>query len=77
MRRMTRVMAVYDTPRGEELSERLSSVLEIVYLIFNEGYTAARGENWLRPSSAIRRFASATCSPPSRRASQKRMGCSP
>jgi RNA polymerase sigma factor (sigma-70 family) len=39
----------YETPRGEELSERLSSVLEVVYLIFNEGYTAARGEEWLRP----------------------------
>ncbi len=40
---------VYETPRGEELSQRLSSVLEVVYLIFNEGYTAARGEHWLRP----------------------------
>jgi RNA polymerase sigma factor (sigma-70 family) len=39
----------YETPRGEELSKRLSSVLEVVYLIFNEGYTAARGEHWLRP----------------------------
>jgi predicted RNA polymerase sigma factor len=39
----------YETPRGEQLSERLSSVLEVVYLIFNEGYTAARGEEWLRP----------------------------
>ena len=39
----------YETPRGEELSERLSSVLEIVYLIFNEGYTASRGQDWLRP----------------------------
>jgi RNA polymerase sigma factor (sigma-70 family) len=39
----------YETPRGEELSARLSSVLEVVYLIFNEGYTAARGEHWLRP----------------------------
>ena len=39
----------YETPRGEELSERLASVLEVVYLIFNEGYTAARGEHWLRP----------------------------
>jgi RNA polymerase sigma factor (sigma-70 family) len=39
----------YETPRGEELSQRLSSVLEVVYLIFNEGYTAARGANWLRP----------------------------
>ena len=39
----------YETPHGEELSERLSSVLEVVYLIFNEGYAAARGEDWLRP----------------------------
>jgi RNA polymerase sigma factor (sigma-70 family) len=39
----------YETPRGEELSGRLSTVLEVVYLIFNEGYTAARGEDWLRP----------------------------
>ena len=39
----------YETPRGEQLSERLASVLEVVYLIFNEGYTAAGGEDWLRP----------------------------
>jgi RNA polymerase sigma factor (sigma-70 family) len=39
----------YETPRGGQLSGRLASVLEVVYLIFNEGYTAARGEHWLRP----------------------------
>jgi RNA polymerase sigma factor (sigma-70 family) len=39
----------YETPRGAQLSGRLASVLEVVYLIFNEGYTAARGEHWLRP----------------------------
>jgi RNA polymerase sigma factor (sigma-70 family) len=39
----------YETPRGNELKQRLGSVLEVVYLIFNEGYTAARGEHWLRP----------------------------
>ena len=39
----------YETPRGDQLSERLVSVLEVVYLIFNEGYTAARGDEWLRP----------------------------
>src|ERR1700688_4968840 len=47
----------YETPRGEELSERLASVLEVVYLIFNEGYAAARGQDWLRPqlcSEALR-----------------------
>ena len=47
----------YETPRGAELSARLASVLEVVYLIFNEGYTAARGDEWLRPqlcSDALR-----------------------
>jgi len=47
----------YETPSGEELSKRLSSVLEVVYLIFNEGYTATRGHDWLRPqlcSEALR-----------------------
>lgn len=39
----------YETPCGEALSERLGSVLEVIYLIFNEGYLAARGEEWLRP----------------------------
>ena len=39
----------YETPRGEELSERLASVLEVVYLIFNEGYAASRGDDWMRP----------------------------
>jgi predicted RNA polymerase sigma factor len=39
----------YETPSRGELPERLASVLEIVYLIFNEGYTAARGDDWLRP----------------------------
>src|SRR5215467_15071233 len=39
----------YETPSGAELSQRLVSVLEVVYLVFNEGYTAARGDEWLRP----------------------------
>ncbi|HWX89877.1 MAG TPA: RNA polymerase sigma factor [Rhizomicrobium sp.] len=39
----------YETPRGAALAERLASVLEVVYLIFNEGYTAARGDDWMRP----------------------------
>lgn len=47
----------YETPHGDELSQRLSTVLEVVYLIFNEGYAAARGDDWLRPqlcSEALR-----------------------
>lgn len=40
----------YEVPQGEELGRRLASVLEVVYLIFNEGYAATAGENWVRPS---------------------------
>lgn len=39
----------YEVPHGEELSERLATVLEVVYLIFNEGYAATAGEHWMRP----------------------------
>jgi RNA polymerase sigma factor (sigma-70 family) len=39
----------YETPRGEELSARLGSVLEVIYLIFNEGHAATRGDDWMRP----------------------------
>src|ERR1041385_214224 len=38
----------FETPRGNELRRRLNSVLSVVYLIFNEGYTATSGEEWMR-----------------------------
>jgi RNA polymerase sigma factor (sigma-70 family) len=40
----------YEVPTGPELAERLASVLEVIYLIFNEGYTASSGEDWVRPA---------------------------
>jgi RNA polymerase sigma factor (sigma-70 family) len=40
----------FEVPRGPDLSARLSSVLEVVYLIFNEGYSATAGDDWMRPT---------------------------
>jgi RNA polymerase sigma factor (sigma-70 family) len=40
----------YEVPRGDDLAPRLSSVLEVVYLIFNEGYSATAGDDWMRPA---------------------------
>jgi predicted RNA polymerase sigma factor len=40
----------FEVPRGAERAARLSSVLEVLYLIFNEGYSATAGEHWMRPA---------------------------
>jgi RNA polymerase sigma factor (sigma-70 family) len=40
----------FEVPRGAELEQRLPSVLEVIYLVFNEGYAASAGEHWTRPS---------------------------
>jgi RNA polymerase sigma factor (sigma-70 family) len=40
----------FEVPQGDELAARLSSVLEVVYLIFNEGYSATAGDDWMRPA---------------------------
>jgi predicted RNA polymerase sigma factor len=40
----------FEAPRGAGLAARLSSVLEVLYLVFNEGYSATAGDGWMRPS---------------------------
>jgi RNA polymerase sigma factor (sigma-70 family) len=40
----------FEVPRGEQLAPRLASVLEVIYLVFNEGYSATAGDDWMRPA---------------------------
>jgi len=49
-RTLAEAQVPFEVPRGPELVERLSSVLEVIYLIFNEGYSATAGEDWIRPA---------------------------
>jgi RNA polymerase sigma factor (sigma-70 family) len=49
-RTLTAKHVPFELPRGEELAARLSSVLSVIYLIFNEGYSATTGEDWMRPA---------------------------
>ena len=56
----------FEVPRGAEFHSRLASVLQVIYLVFNEGYSAAAGDDWMRPelcSDALRlgRILAALC----------------
>ena len=48
-RTLTEKPVPFEVPRAEELEARLSAVLEVIYLIFNEGYSATAGDDWIRP----------------------------
>jgi len=49
-RTLSQARVPFELPRGDTLGTRLASVLEVVYLVFNEGYTATTGEDWMRPA---------------------------
>jgi RNA polymerase sigma-70 factor, ECF subfamily len=49
-RTLTEKQVPFETPRAAELAARLASVLEVIYLIFNEGYSATAGDDWMRPA---------------------------
>ncbi|MPZ82716.1 MAG: sigma-70 family RNA polymerase sigma factor [Actinophytocola sp.] len=49
-RTLARKKIPFEVPSGDELTSRLSSVLEVVYLVFNEGYSAIGGSDWMRPT---------------------------
>jgi predicted RNA polymerase sigma factor len=49
-RTLTAARIPFEAPQGDERAARLSSVLEVVYLVFNEGYSASAGDDWMRPA---------------------------
>jgi RNA polymerase sigma factor (sigma-70 family) len=49
-RTLTEAQVAFEVPRGAEFTARLASVLQVLYLIFNEGYSATAGDDWLRPA---------------------------
>ena len=49
-RTLTEAQVPFEVPRGQELTERLAAVLGVIYLIFNEGYSATAGDDWMRPA---------------------------
>jgi RNA polymerase sigma-70 factor, ECF subfamily len=49
-RTLAQAQVPFEVPYGDELEDRLASVLEVVYLVFNEGYAATAGEDWMRPA---------------------------
>jgi len=49
-RSLSEAQVPFEVPRGDDFKARLSSVLQVIYLIFNEGYSASSGDDWMRPA---------------------------
>jgi RNA polymerase sigma factor (sigma-70 family) len=49
-RTLSEARVPFEVPRGDEFTARLSSVLQVIYLVFNEGYSATAGDDWVRPA---------------------------
>ena len=67
--------ADFELPAGAEREERLDDVMAVVYLIFNEGYTATAGDDWMRPDLANEAIRLARMLAGLRRTSRRCMGC--
>ena len=67
--------AEFELPTGPERTRRLDDVMAVIYLIFNEGYTATAGEDWMRPTSRARRRGSRACWSPSLPTSPRCSAC--
>src|SRR5580704_41823 len=49
-RTLSEALVPFDLPHGDDRAARLPSVLEVIYLVFNEGYSATSGDSWMRPA---------------------------
>lgn len=75
-RTLSQAGVAFELPGAGDRAERLASVLEVLYLVFNEGYSATRGQDWIRPQLCHEAMRLAASLQASYRRSRRCMGCS-